>query len=393
MRRPLHCGTGQKTGSAFFVCMSELNLNLKHLLEEPATKKCLKRSGRKTLIKMKKYWLHRITGGDNAFEYAYPLLFTHNYLSIGWSDFSEDAFVKDVQKRGATAIDEAFQKEEWGLPRNRWNLWRFVKEMKKGDIVVIPTSGEFSLFEIEDDVVLSNESIDPSIYMDWNGNKANRNDKGYYCNAQGNIIDLGFYRKARPILCNIPRQEYADQQLISRMKIRQTNADITDLQNSVEEARKNRKEQKPINLKGKIVEDIAPILLDLIKKYTDANRFEHLVEWYLKSIGAKTYVPSKNESKTEDGDADVVGYFENIKTVIMVQVKKHEGTTDDWAVQQIKAFRTNHQYDDYHTQMWVISSGEQFSLQAQNEAEAAGIRLISGKEFAEMILDTGLEKL
>lgn len=65
-------------------------------------------------------------------------------------------------------------------------------------------------------------------------------------------------------------------------------------------------------------------------------------------------------------------------------------TTNDWAIQQIKAYRTNHNYDDYHTQMWVISSCERFSQKAENEAEAAGVRLINGVEFAKMILDTGL---
>ena len=70
----------------------------------------------------------------------------------------------------------------------------------------------------------------------------------------------------------------------------------------------------------------------------------------------------------------------------MVQVKKHEGVTDEWAIQQIKAYMTNHIYDDYHTQMWVIST-------SMNEAGEAGVRLISGIEFASMILDTGLEGL
>lgn len=35
---------------------------------------------------MKKYWLHRITGGDYALEFSHPLLFKHNYLTIGWSE-------------------------------------------------------------------------------------------------------------------------------------------------------------------------------------------------------------------------------------------------------------------------------------------------------------------
>ena len=141
-----------------------------------------------------KYWLHRITGGDNALGYAHPLLFAHHYLSIWWSDFSSNAFVRQVQKEGETAID----------------------------------------------------------------------------------------------ICYASR------------------------------------------------------------------------------------------------------YFENIKTAIMVQVKKHEGVTDEWAIQQIKAYMTNHIYDDYHTQMWVISTCEHYSQKAMNEA---GVRLISGIEFASMILDTGLEGL
>ena len=85
---------------------------------------------------MKKYWLHRVTGGDNALEYAYPLLFTHNFLTIGWSVFSKDSFVEDVKNNGETAINYATEKVGWGKPKNRWNLWRFIKGMEKGDVHV-----------------------------------------------------------------------------------------------------------------------------------------------------------------------------------------------------------------------------------------------------------------
>ena len=325
--------------------------------------------------------------------FAHPLLFTHHYLSIGWSDFSSDAFVRQVQTEGETAIDSAMQSEGWGLPKNRWNLWRFIIEMKKGDIVLVPTSQEFSLFEIEDNIILSNESIDSSVFVDWNGTRAILQEDGYYYNGNGRPIDLGFYRRVRPILYNIPRMEFADQKLISRMKIRQTNADISDLKDSIENARKAYEENKPINLKEKIVEETAPKLLALIEKLMSADRFENLVEWYLKSLGARTEIPSKNSPDKGEGDADVIGYFENIKTAIMIQVKKHEGVTDEWAIQQIKAYKTNHSYDDYHTQMWVISTCEHYSQKAMNEADEASVRLITGIEFASMILDAGLEGL
>ena len=325
--------------------------------------------------------------------FAHTLLFKHFYLSIGWSDFSSDIFVNDVKERGDSAIGEALQKEGWGLPSNRWNLWRFIKGMSKCDIVVVPTWGVFSLFEIADDEVLSNESIDVGFFKDWNGHYASLHDDGYFYNAENKCIDLGFYRKMKPIHLNIPREEYADQDLYLRMKIRQTNADISDLAESIEYAREAFEQKKPINLKEQIVEETAPKLLSLIEKLTNNTKFENLVEWYLKSIGARVDTPSKNESPTEDGDADKVAFFENIKTAIMVQVKKHEGTTDDWAIQQIKAYKANHNYGDYHTQMWVISSCQDFSARAKIEAEAEGVRLINGWEFAKMILNAGLEGL
>ena len=338
-----------------------------------------------------KYWLHRITGGENALAFAHPLLFTHHLLSIGWCDFSSDAFVKKVQTEGESAFEDALQAEGWGLPKNRWNLWRFIMEMKKGDIVLVPTNHEFSLFEIEDDAIFSNESIDSSLFVDWNEKQAIRQEDGYCYNEDGQPIDLGFYRKVKPILYNIPRMLFADQKLISRMKIRQTNADISDLKDSIENAQKAYKEHKPINVKEKIIEETAPKLLSLIENLTSADSFENLVEWYLKSLGARTEVPNKNAPDKGEGDADVIGYFENIKTAIMVQVKKHEGVTDEWAIQQIKAYQTNHTYDDYHTQMWIISSCEHYSLKAMNEADEAGARLISGLEFASMILDADAE--
>lgn len=344
-----------------------------------------------------KDWLHRITGGDNAIEFAHPLLFSNNYLSIGWSDLSEDAFIKDVKERGEEAINTAMQKAGWKLPlpKNRWNLWRFINEMKKGDLVVVPTWGEFSLFEIEDDLVLSNQSMEVSLFKDWNGKYAVLNEDGYLYNAEGKCVDLGFYRKVTPIELNIPREGYTDQDLYSRMKIRQTNADISDLHISIINAYNAFIEKKPINLKDKIVEETAKKLLDLVEKFTNDIKFEELVRWYLKSLGARVEKPSKNESKTEDGDADAVGYFDSIKTAIMVQVKKHKenSETDDWAVQQIKAYKANHNYGDYFTQMWVISSSKKFNDEAKNLAEAEGVRLIDGIEFAKMILDAGLEDM
>ena len=98
----------------------------------------------------KQYWLHRITGGDNAIKLTHPLLFEHNILSTGWASLSWDEFVR--KSRGDWKSFEAeFYNEYPGL-RNRWSLWRFL-EMKEGDIVVVPTWGEFSIYKVADNNV------------------------------------------------------------------------------------------------------------------------------------------------------------------------------------------------------------------------------------------------
>ena len=341
------------------------------------------------------YWLHRITGGENALPVAWQLLHRkvadERYLSIGWSDFSEDSFANDVRHRGIDAINERYSKDGWDYSRNRWSLWRFICKMKKGDYVIVPSWGTFSVFEIIDDIILSNESYSHINFEDWSENKIEYDGK-YLRDVNNKTIDLGFYRRVKVVVEDIERSKYADADLISRMKIRQTNADINDLWESVENSIIAYDAKKPINLKENILSDIIENTFVQIKKTLDADKFEKLVEWYLESLGATwTTTPAKNGSKTEEGDADRVAYFEKLKLVVMVQAKRHEDTTSDWAVEQITAYKDNNKpSDDYSTIMWVISTCDKFSEDAIKKAKDNGVRLIDGREFTKLILESGL---
>ena len=66
-----------------------------------------------------------------------------------------------------------------------------------------------------------------------------------------------------------------------------------------------------------------------------------LAKWYMEKLGATVEVPAKNSTSTEEGDADVIAYFEPVKLVILIQVKKHQGNTDSWAVEQISNYKKN----------------------------------------------------
>ena len=178
-----------------------------------------------------KYWLHRITGGDNALPYVKPLL-GQGFLSIGWKGLSNDENKNSIQERGWSAVNDIMLRYGWELGRSRYCLSRFISEMRSGDLVVVPASGNFSIYEIIDDVVYSNEFFDPRYFVDSNGIRASRIEgNGYYSfvNNLGEEIDLGFYRRVKPRIINKSRYEGVDPLLYAKLRTLMTNIDISDI--------------------------------------------------------------------------------------------------------------------------------------------------------------------
>lgn len=182
---------------------------------------------------MANYWVHRILGGANAEQYAKTIYFRENpsnegYLSIGWSDFSEDSFVKDVKDSGSDIIYR-----ECGTNGSVICLVRFLLNMKSGDIVIVPIGDRISICRITSDDILTNESIDSSIIKDEFGNIACLKDDGYLYTNTGGCIDIGFYRKIERLYTNIPRTSVSE---LFRRKLRypKTNIGCNDLNSEIE---------------------------------------------------------------------------------------------------------------------------------------------------------------
>ena len=195
-----------------------------------------------------RYWMHRVKCGDYAWQFTHELLKKHQFISIGWSDFSDNEF-QALLTKDWSSFEKVFIDAGWGLPRSRYNLWRFLNEMKKGDIVVVPLPYSFDVYRIADDAVYNNTNRTMhDLWVDWNGEAATLDDEGYPAFADGRQIDMGFYRKVEIIAVDIPRSEYAGQALYSRLKIQQTNADITDLKDEVDAAISRYEERRPISL-------------------------------------------------------------------------------------------------------------------------------------------------
>lgn len=335
------------------------------------------------------YWLHRIS---HTAELSYPLL-DKGYLTIGFSDFTDKDFIDKVITDNWKYFNDQFE-YMWGtIPRTRHNLWRFL-HFRKGDIVIVPSWGTFSICEIVDEKPLLITEAYSDDLKTW-GNKKVNTDGKLLTSENGKEYDLGFARKIKIIQKNISRDKFADAKLTSRMKIRQTNAQINDLKKNIEKSLKNHKDNKPIHLHSIIVEKTTSTVLEIIKNELNPDKFEKLVKTYFKTIGAnEVSIPAKNE-KGKEGDADIVAVFENIKLIIYIQAKFQKGQISEWGATQILDYKANQESiaDGYNKIAWVITTANSFNENANQLATENEIQLIDGMEFSKMLLNAGINLL
>lgn len=332
------------------------------------------------------YWLHRIS---YQAELSYPLLHK-GFLTIGFSDFTTQEFIDEVRNNNWEYFKESFE-SEWGkLPRSRWTLWNFL-HFNKGDIIIVPSWGTFFICEvIGDKPIIIGESVSEDL-KNWAGEKIVQ--KGNLLYSESNQkYDLGFAIQIKILHKDISRDKFADAKLTSRMKIRQTNANIDDLKSSIENCIANFKVNKPIHLHSLIVDNTSTLVLDTIKNNLNPDKFERLVRVYFESIGAdEVYIPAKNETDKE-GDADIVAVFEKIKLIIYIQAKFQKGKINEWGATQVEDYKSNQDnFDDgYNKIAWVITTANDFDEKAKVFAKENEIQLINGIEFAKMILNSGI---
>ncbi len=344
------------------------------------------------------YWLHRISYHSSI---SRPLLRDHGYLSIGFSDFlGEENFIDNILKKDEKYLDE-ITKKVWGKkPRIRKNVSRFIK-MAKGDWIIVPNPGEFSIYEIEGEKAAPISVLETIFKKEYDKKKLKIINGKLYKDIDGfkeGLIDLGFVRKVKPIQVGISRKLYADSALTKRLKFYGTNAKISNIAESIKAAIKAFLEESPINLHSLIQKAISDEVLKIIRAKLNPDKWERLIEIYLKKCGADSVdIPSKNTRKKK-GDADSIAVFEKIKTIIYVQAKFHgRETRPKKAVKQIHEFVNNldvQEKDEEYTKIkWVITSADSFSEHDKDEILEKDIKLITGTEFTKMLLDVGISDL
>ena len=320
-----------------------------------------------------KYYLHRISHEWSVSK----KLFDKGYLTTGWSKFNCFNVVDEKGNVNWKLFDEVFLRE-YDKARGKNGLSRFLG-LKENDIVVVPLyEKDFAIVKVaEGEFVHQIKDIPPDVAL-----YAGLTDE----------TDIGFYIRVE-LLKQIPRS-FADKELQSRMKVRQTNVRADDLKNKIEKAITT---DGPLDLMEEIHNDLSAGMLKCIRKLAHDN-MEKLVMWYMKKKGATVaeILPKHSADKEEYEDADVRAYFEDLNIVFYIQVKDHEGETSEWAVEQIDKYQQLHAdtfEDGVVYAFWVISTADRFSDKAYETANTKNIRLVDGTMFARMLLNAGINDI
>lgn len=288
-------------------------------------------------------------------------------IFVGWKE------VKGLLEEGLSLSDFRERvKAAYGIENNRSAaafarfLWEFLKEMKPGDYVVVPSRGQFYVAEVVGD----------PCYDESHPVAAHRRP-------------VRWLNDKKPI----PR-ELASAALQGRMKARGTLMDTSDLVADIEKVLEDAKRGETPNLARELrARMVEAVRQELTRGRMNPDRFETLVERMAQAMGA---VEAKWVPRRSDQGSDVVADFElmgGLLVTVGIQAKFYQPgkPMGRHAVDQLaQALRAG-----VAEMGLVITTGDvsEEAYQAAEEylsRENLQISILSGKELAELIVDKGL---
>lgn len=292
-------------------------------------------------------------------------------LIIGWaqadglldSNLSWESF-RDIVRR-AYYGDQPDLRRAGGAAGH---LWRFIREMKLGDLVVVPYGAEFFVAEVSG----------PATY-----DRAKVNDDSAYRRA------VRWLNGGKSISRQLARSA-----LLSRMKTQGTCADATDLLHEIKDclglAKSGQAPTFQTDLQARLVREV---LTELRSGRIESFGFERLIQTVLRGLGAEEVriVP-----RSQDRGADLLATFRvagAFQQVVAVQAK-HWQPEPPVSREVVEQLIRGIESESVNLGM-VVTSGSisDAAVQAAEQYfEEKGIRieLLDGEQFAKLIVEHGI---
>jgi predicted Mrr-cat superfamily restriction endonuclease len=294
-----------------------------------------------------------------------------NQIMIGWSD-SEGLLNPSLTKSQFRDIIHAVHYSKSANPRKAGaaagHVWRFVREMRVGDLVVVPYGPNFFVSEVTGDATYDGEKV--------------KEDTAYR-------RDVKWLNSKKPI----PR-DWAKSALIARMKTQGTSAAATDLLPEILECLQRAASGAAPTFLEKLQQKLIDETLKEIQEgFMSEFAFERLIQQVLLRQGA---IEARIVPSNEDQGADVVATFRVAGTfsqTVAVQAKywKPQPPVGQQVVKQlIKGIEAENAVLGL-----VITTGrmaEDAGIIAEEYFNDTGIRieLLDGKQFAKLIVELGI---
>ncbi|MDI6885613.1 MAG: restriction endonuclease [archaeon] len=294
-----------------------------------------------------------------------------NQIIIGWSKAEGLLNANLSWEQFRQIIRDTYYSDEGTLRKAgaaAGHMWRFIREMNVGDLVVVPHGSEFYVAEIEGSAIYdTNKVTDDTAYrrpVQWlNGKK--------------------------PI-----RRNLAKSALISRMKTQGTCTEAADLLDEIKEclqiASSGQSPTFQTDLQSRLIRET---LNELHSGRMDSFGFERLIQTVLTNLGAENakIIPRKQEK-----GADILATFRvagAFRQVIAVQAKhwKPDPPIGKEVVEQLIAG-----IEAESANLGMVITSCAISDDAVNAAEkyfdetGIKIELVDGEQFAKLIVEHGI---
>jgi predicted Mrr-cat superfamily restriction endonuclease len=323
--------------------------------------------------------LRQSPSGINQME---TISLPENVIVNGWSkalgliEENDELAFREIIRKAYYQNDKTLQRAGYG----KGTMWRFLKEMKIGDWVVVPQPGRvFYVAEITGDAYYGNS-------------------------AAAKESDCCYRRPVRWLNDKQPIQRiFAKAKLISRMKTQQTSANAKDLIGEVHEAlllAANKDAKIPAQNSDALFADqlrlkmVAAALKEIQQGYIDNFKFEHLIRRILISKGA---IDAKIVPRRLDKGVDIIATFligGDFQIRLGVQAKHYTGEMPTRKIDEL----LKGMEEERLLFGWFVTSGK-FAEDAEEylakklEESSMQVSLVDGEQFAGMIIDSGLENV
>jgi restriction system protein len=256
------------------------------------------------------------------------------------------------------------------------NQVRRFKEIKKGDIIIVPLSCSIMLAIANDE-----EIYDP--------NCAVRDSE--------NQRSVNFIRDENSNIIYIPRTNL-NHALQDRLKIRMTVVDLGEFKQQIDSLLEKPKISPWANLYLTECENEQKklkqtLITNIREKKTQLPNggvgLENLVKELLEIDGYDKFDPLTKKTFKSFADADIAA--SNMVSRILIQVKHHDGNSGRWGIEQLKEIERICP-DDYKGYKYVFLTSACVEEKLRNEAESYGFIVIDGDELVDWII-TSMDKL